>query len=158
MKETDLLPLEKKYIEVQYDPVTQGYLREYCEENGFDLSTKFNGTKQDPEDFDFHSTVWFTTTEHRLQNQSLGCDVSATATGFALFGEKENILVLEISSNDLTDIRNQYGTEYEMEDEWPEYRPHITLCYDWDGSLPDVPLPEEQLVAKTLNIKKQISF
>lgn len=158
MKEADLFPLEKKYIEVSYSPVTQGYLREYCERNGFDLSIRFDGSKQDPEDFDFHSTIWFTTSEHRLKNGSFDVFVAAKAKNFALFGEQKNILVLEIESEGLNNIRDMYGREHKMTDQFPEYRPHVTVCYDWKGDIPDVPLPEEELYADRLNIKTQKTF
>jgi hypothetical protein len=157
MKEEQLLPLEKKYIEVQYDAVTQGYLREYCAENGFDLSIKFDGSKQNPEDFDFHSTVWFTTTEHRLKNGTSPTNIMARAKNFALFGEKENILVLELDSEDLHALRELYGFAHDMEDMYPDYRPHITVCYNWTGGIPDVEIPKEPLTADRLNIKKQKS-
>lgn len=158
MREDDLRPLEKKYIEVQYDSVTQGYLREYCNEHGFDLSIRFDGSTQDPDRFDFHSTVWFTTTEHDIPNRSHPVNVTARAKNFALFGSNQDILVLEIESEDLEQLREHYGSTYNMEDEWPDYRPHITLCYRYAGDgIPDIALPEKDLVANVLNIKKQIS-
>lgn len=158
MREEQLLPSERKYIEVQYNPITQGYLREYCADNGFDLSVRFDGSKQDPEKFDFHSTVWFTTSEHKLKNGTLSVNITAAPTGFALFGENKNILVMEIESKGLQSIRDHYGSEYGMEDEWPDYRPHITLCYNYTGDLPTVDLPDIPLVADRLNIKTQKRF
>jgi len=156
MREEQIIPKERKYIEVKYDALTQGYLHEYCDANGFDLSIRFDGSKQDPDCFYFHSTVWFTTTEHQLDNATIDCYVTATATNFALFGTNQDILVLEIQSDELQELRDYYGMEYGMEDEWPDYRPHITLCYGYKGNgLPDVELPEMQLVADQLNIKTQ---
>jgi hypothetical protein len=158
MRETTLLPLERKYLEVQYDAITQGYLREFCLDNGFDLSIKFDGTRQDPEKFDFHSTVWFTETEHQLANGTFACDISATPVGFALFGEEENVLVMKIDSDDLVQLRNEYGEQYGMQDTWPDYQPHITVCYNWSGDLPDfdpATVITEPLVADRLNIKTQ---
>lgn len=161
MRESTLLNLEKKYLEVQYDAVTQGYLREFCKDQGFDLSIKFDGTRQDPEDFDFHTTVWFTTSEHQLANGTFACDVTATPTGFALFGEEKNVLVMEVSSDDLVQLRKEYGDEYGMEDMWPDYRPHITVCYNWSGGLPKfnpADVLTEPLRADRLNIKTQKKF
>lgn len=155
MRENQLKQDELKYIEVQYDPVTQGYLREWCADNGFDLSIKFNGTRQNPDDFDFHSTVWFTTSKHQLENGTLECDVDVTPTGFSLFGDNENILVLNVESDGLQDIRDYYGAEYDMEDEWPDYNPHITVCYNYKGDLPTIDLPNMDLVADKLNIRTQ---
>ncbi len=158
MRESNLLTPEKKYIEVQYDPVTQGYLREFCRDHGFDLSIRFNGTRQDPEDFDFHTTVWFTTSEHKLANGSFACDVSASPTGFALFGEENNVLVMKVESEELAQLRDEYGEQYQMQDMWPDYQPHITVCYNWSGEVPDfdpATVLTEPLRADRLNIKTQ---
>ena len=160
MREDDLLPLEKKYIEVQYDAVTQGYLREFCEQNGFDLSIKYDGSKQDPANFDFHTTVWFTTTEHRIPNGGHECNITATPKGWALFGPNQDILVMEIGSKGLLQLRNSYGEQHAMEDEWPDYRPHITVCYRHKGGLPDWEPQdriEQPLRADRVNVKKQKS-
>lgn len=158
MKEQDLLPLEKKYIEVQYEPVTQGYLRDYCLNNGFDLSLRFDGSQQDPEDFDFHTTVWFTTSEHRLENSQTEIDISVKPKGFALFGELKNVLVLEVQSDELQHIRDDFGDRYNMTDQFLDYRPHITMCYNYSGPLPEVNLPDFDLQANLLKVKKQKEF
>ena len=155
MKAEELSQPEKKYIEIVYDPVTQGYLREYCLNHGFDLTTSFDGDTQSPEDFDFHTTVWFTTTEHSMENGSQTIDVTVEPSGFDLFGEDENTLVLLVSGKSLTDIREYFGNEYGMEDEWPDFTGHITLTYNHNGAIPNISLPDIDLVADTLNIKTQ---
>jgi len=158
MNENDFLPEEKKNISVIYNPVTQGYLREFCEQNGFDLSYKWDGTRQDPENFEFHTTVWFTTTDHRIKNDTYDCNIEVRPTNFELFGKNKDILVMEVEGKGLYEIRESYGRAYNMQDEWPDYRPHITVCYNWKGELPDFD-PNEQLleplVADSYTIKKQ---
>lgn len=156
MREADL-KATKKYIEVQYTPVTQGYLREYCHTNGFDLTTKFNGTTQEPDDFDFHSTVWFTSNAVVMQNESREILIDdVIPKNFAMFGPDKDILVLEIDSEKLTAIRETFGDEYALEDEWPDFAAHITLSYSHAGELPTVDLPDgDELIATTLNIKTQ---
>jgi hypothetical protein len=149
---------KKKYIEAQYSAVTQGYLQEYCADNGFDLSTRFDGSEINPDDFDFHTTVWFTTTEHIMPNVESDVNIDdITPMGFALFGPEETILVLEIESEKLTEIRETIGAEYGMQDMWPEYRPHITLSYSYhEGVLPEVEFPNADLLdADKLKVKDQ---
>jgi len=155
MRSADLSMTEKKYIEVQFDAVTQGYLREYCYDNNFDLSIKFDGSKQSPENFDFHTTLWYTTTEHNLSNRRMPVSVTATASHFSLFGPDNNILVIELNSPDIEDLRNFYGSMYGMKDMWPDFKPHISLCYNYKGDIPDIPLPDIDLVADVLEIKTQ---
>lgn len=158
MKETHLLPLERKYIEVQYNDETQSQLRAFCERHGFDLGVRFDKTRQDPEDFDFHSTIWFTTTEHQMNNVSQFVNVEAYPKNFTLFGDDQNILVIELDSEDLHAMREEIGAEFEMKDMYPDYRPHITVCYAYEGDAPPNEILSEldvPLVADTLNIKKQ---
>jgi hypothetical protein len=157
MREDQLTATCKKYIEVQYTEESQDYLRKYCVDNGFDLSVSFSGVDQPIQAYDFHTTVWYTSNKASVANGTQEVQISdITPKGFALFGEDENILVLEIESPDLSTIRTTMGTQYELEDEWPEYRPHITMSYTYSGELPDIDLPDgEQLVADTLNVKDQ---
>lgn len=157
MTENDLIPLEKKYIAVVYDQETQDCLRQFCEKYNFDLSTRFDKTKQDPKKFTFHSTVWWTTTEHQIENHDRPTYVIAKPVSFELFGAGKNILVVELESPDLEQIRQQFGENYKMEDEWLSYRPHVTLCYNYQGDMPDENILKDLpvLTADKLQVKKQ---
>ena len=157
MRENQLEKETKKYIEIQYSPVTQGYLRQYCKDNDFSLTTNYDGNDQDEKSFDFHSTVWYTSNKADIPNGEY--DVSVTdvvPTGFALFGPDEDVLVLEIESEQINAIRAKYGDTYELTDDWPSYRPHITLCYTYNGIMPEVELPDgTKITATELNVKDQ---
>ena len=155
MREDDLKTNKKKYIELQYSPVTQGYLREYCKDNGFDLTTRFNGRTQSEEAFDFHTTIWYTTTSHDINNRSYDVIVEdIVPKGFDIFGE--GILVLEIESEQIRNIRGEFGQTHGMEDEWPVYRPHISLSYAWTGAVPEVDMPDgDEIVGGIVHIKDQ---
>lgn len=158
MREDDLkLQPEKKYIEIAYDDFSQGYLRAFCLDNGFGLTTNFDGSEQNAKEFDFHSTVWFTMGEHVLANGTKEIEVDdITPLHYSLFGENKNILVLEIESPKLKAINKAYGDKYNMESSFPDYKPHITLSYSFNGDIPDVPLPDlTDVAADQLNIKAQ---
>jgi len=156
MREADLVAA-KKYIEVLYSPVSQGYLMQYCLDNGFDITYKHSGRRCEPEDFTFHSTVWFTTNEAEISNGVTPLVIDdIIPVGFALFGENQNVLVLEIESERLRKVREEFGELYGLEDEWPDFRPHISLSYRYQGELPDVDLPDgDQLVVDNLRVKDQ---
>ena len=157
MRESDLVK-EKKYIEIQYDAETQKNMRAYCDTHGLDLTISSDGLPQSAEDFDFHSTVWFTTSEHQLANQTQAVYVKASPRSLAVFGSGRPVLVLEINSTSLEHIRSQFGEAHNMQDMWPDYNPHITLSYNHDSKTPpNIPLPDFQLVATQLNIKTQKS-
>ena len=157
MTENDIIP-NKKYIEIQYDAVTQGYLRQYCIDNDFDLTSRYDGSKQPTLAFDFHSTVWYTTNSVLMNNSTQTININdIVPKGFSLFGPQENNLVMDIESEQLNSIRDTLGAQYALEDEWPTYRPHITLSYRYTGSnLPQIDLPDSEfIVADKLNIKNQ---
>jgi hypothetical protein len=158
MRETDITP-DHKYIEIQYSEGAQEFLREYCQENGFDLEVKFNGKSQAPEDFDFHTTVWFTANAVILPNSSKSININdIEPKGFTLFGPESNILVMEIDSEQIRSVRDAFGTEYGLQDTYPDYRPHITMSYSYQGDLPQIELPRgDLLIGSTLNVKSQKS-
>ena len=128
----------KKYVAVQYDESTQRKLRAWAEDNGFDLMTKYDGTKQDPKDFDFHTTIFFTTTEHQIPNhvKVIAPSGSAKVVDIMMLGVNNDIPVLKIESPMIMRIRKHYAEAYGMKDAWPNYIPHVSLSYSKD--LPDM--------------------
>jgi len=121
---------KRKYVAVIYDDESQKKLREWAETNGFDLSINYNDEKQDPKDFDFHTTIFYTTNEVRLRNESARLDpIEVDITGIKFLGENEDIPVLTISpSGDIINLRKYYAG-LGLEDQWPNYQPHISVSY-----------------------------
>lgn len=130
--------MKRKYVAVQYDEDTQVMLRNWCKKNGFNLTTKFDGTEQKEEDFDFHTTIFFTTSEHDMKNGvfDIGEPKKATPVSFELLGENHDIPVLKIDGDDLRSLRKKYE-DIGMKDQWPSWKPHISLSYDRQN-VPDV--------------------
>lgn len=148
--------LEKKYIELVYDDETQLRLLAYCKAHGFDLTKSFSGEEIAEEEFDFHSTIWYTTTEHDLENGTKRIEpFEVYPVGFELFGENQNVLVMTVESEVLTTIRRRYGLLYQMRDMWPSYRPHISFDYNYSGNVKNMMLPDFPIVANIINIKSQ---
>ena len=129
-----------KYVAVQYDEATQKKLREWAIKNGFDLTKTHDGDDQSAKDFDFHTTKFFSTSEHDIKNEVIDLGESETGTakivGIELFGVDSNIPVLKIESLDIYGIRKYYENRYNMKDAWPEYKPHVSLSYS--TNLPDM--------------------
>ena len=121
---------KRKYVAVIYDDESQKKLREWAETNGFDLSINYNDEKQDPKDFDFHTTIFYTTNEVRLRNESARLDpIEVDITGIKFLGENEDIPVLTIlPAGDIINLRNYYAS-LGLEDQWPNYQPHISVSY-----------------------------
>jgi 2'-5' RNA ligase len=144
-----------KYVAVQYDEATQRKLRAWAKENGFDLETKYDGTKQDEKDFDFHTTIFFTTSKHNIPNHVKTIAPSGTAkvVDIMMLGVNNDIPVLKIDSMMVLRIRKHYQDAYGMEDQWPEYKPHVSISYSKD--LPDmskVKLPTFELTFNEIKV------
>lgn len=148
------LTSSRKYIAVYYDDETQQKLRDYCVKNGFDL-TLDDGEQQPIENFKFHTTIFYTVSEHKITNEIKTLEQkSAIAVGFDLLGENHDIPVLTIESSDILDIRKHFENKYNMKDEWPEYKPHVSLSYAKEN-LPDLTtilLPDFELTFDKLKI------
>ena len=120
----------RKYIAVKYDDESQKKLRDWATSNGFDLSVKYNGEEQSPEDFDFHTTIFYTTNEVNLRNQvTPKKPTEVTITGIKFLGENKDIPVLTVSASGGINELRQYYEDLGLEDQWPSYQPHISLSY-----------------------------
>ena len=147
--------LTTKYIAVQYDEVTQKKLREWAKKNGFDLTVNYDGTSQPEEDFDFHTTIFFTTSKHDIKNEVVNLDEPGTAkvVDIMMLGVNNNIPVLKVESPDILGFRQRYEKQHGMKDAWPEYKPHVSLSYSTDS--PDtagIKLPTFPLVFDKIKI------
>lgn len=144
----------RKYIAIVYDGETQENLRNWCKENGFDLSKSYGGKDQKPEDFEFHTTVFYSENEMKLKNETVPLTKGeAFVSKFKLLGPDKNIPVLVIDSPDIKDIRAHYE-QLGLKDKWPDYIPHISLSYvrkDYD--LNNMKLPEFRMKFGTLKIE-----
>ena len=146
--------LSRKYVAVVYDDETQVKLREWCIENGFDLTETYDGKDQDPSEFEFHSTVFYSENEIKMKNELLPLTHGeAFPVKFKLLGENNDIPVLLVSSPDLNDIRDEYKNQG-LKDKWPDFLPHISLSYvrkDYD--LKGLKLPEFRMKFGELKIE-----
>ncbi len=59
----------------------------------------------------------------------------ARGLSFDLFGEKKDCLVLKVLSPQLIGLYNDLQ-KYEQTTYFPDYKPHITLSYQWKGACP----------------------
>lgn len=148
----------KKYVSLRYDGETQVLLRRWATDNGFDLTVKWDGTSQDASEFDFHTTVFFTTSRHHgfRPHEFVMTDAwtPARATGFDLLGENKDIPVLKVQGEAISHYRASFARAG-FQDQGPEYRPHVSLSYakrDYSDiyklRLPTFPLVFGSLVVK----------
>lgn len=151
------LTISKKYVAVIYDDESQRKLRQWCQENGFDLTKSYNGSDQSADDFDFHTTVSYSVNEVSMKNETIPLTHGeAFPVKFKLLGDNEDIPVLVVSSPGLTDIRDEFERRG-LKDKWPDYIPHISLSYvrknyDLKGlKLPDFRMNFGRLTIEDIN-------
>lgn len=135
---------KRKYVAIIYDNETQKNLRAWAIKNGFNLTSNYNGDEQKPEDFEFHTTIFFTTNEVNLRNKELKLDPNnANIEGIKFLGDNEDIPVLKLSyAGEIKNIRKQYE-DLGLEDQWPSYQPHISLSYAKEKrDVNDIKLPD----------------
>lgn len=140
----------KKYVCVEYDQYTQQLLRDWCNRNGFPLTMDYDGSIINQEQFVFHTTIFFSTTEHSMKNGEIPFSGYSKVVGFDWFGINKNIPVLKVESLQLTNARIHFELQG-MKDSWEEYKPHITVSYsnvemNYPESLPEFPLTFDRLI------------
>lgn len=130
MKTLKEFTAKRKYVSVIYDKESQQKLRDWATENGFDLTKSYDDSDQDPKDFEFHTTIFFTTNEVNLKNKiTRQKPTEVTIQGIKFLGENEDISVLKLElSGSIKELREHYES-LGLEDQWPSYQPHISLSY-----------------------------
>jgi len=152
-----LSKFNKKYVCVSFTDETNKSLREYALKNGFDLSVKYNDEKQDPNDFKFHMTIIYTSNRLNAPNGNIEIsNFNVQPNKLELLGENKNIPVIKIKlDNKLKEIR-EFFTELGFKDNWPSYKPHISLSYKRQlYDLSKIELPDFPIEINSLTIKNQ---
>lgn len=137
------LNMNRKYVAIVYTDESQQKLSKWCQENGFDLTKTYSGKDQSPDEFDFHTTVFYSINEATIKNEVIPLTHGeAFPVKLKLLGDNKDIPVLVISSPGIKDIREEFVRRGLM-DKWPDYIPHISLSYvrkDYD--LRGIKLPD----------------
>lgn len=125
------------YVGVRFDDDSKSRIN--------DLMTQLKLEKPIPLD-KLHSTVVYSD-KKRLDGFKSQGDLgygkkpfTAIPKNFTLFPNSEgdtNCLVIELESDFLKDRNSNIVNKYGVEQKFPDYRPHITLSYDYNGDLPD---------------------
>ena len=146
----------KKFVSIEFDSKSLKDLMGYVVQNGLDAYTKFDKTKLDSPMTDYHLTVMFSNNapvipmenrDHQLP------DIEIVPYAFDLFGENKDILVMKIKETDeLRELRNLMIEHYGLKDSFPEWSPHVTLTYNYEGNIPKE-LPKFRIFGSVLKVK-----
>ncbi len=115
------------YFALQPSGTTRNILQVIAQEYDINGSTK---------PLEYHTTVIYSKKpcpEMRKHDPQL--PIWGTASGFELFGDDKNVLVVRINSVQLQKLYDDLQI-YGPTSDYPEYKPHITLSYNWKGDCP----------------------
>lgn len=147
--------ISKKYVAIQFTEETNNKLKKYAIDNGFDLSVDYEGNTTD-DDFDFHTTVFYTNNMVDLEDgKKEAPSITAKVKSLAMLGKDNDVPVLLLDDGFLP-IRKEYEKKG-LKDEWPSWKPHISLTYSKDN-IPDISkmkLPTFPIVAEYIKVVTQ---
>lgn len=150
---------KKKYVGLDLDKASQDQLRAWAIDAGFDLTKGFSGKEQSADKFGFHITVFYTTSTHDTTTGDFKIAPFPIAFDhFELLGKNKDVPVMKVDMNN-ADLLSKRALFERMgyQDEWPSYKPHVSLSYNYDGQpdLKTLKLPTFQMMVDTLKIKDQ---
>lgn len=127
-------PKGRRVIALYADFDTQQALREWAEAQGFDLGWSFDGWPQESRSFDFHVTLVASENAIALEPSGRWVDtVELTPNGFKVMGD--NTPALAIEPNDtLNAMREFFVKSFGIKPTYPDFSPHVSLSYKWNGS------------------------
>lgn len=157
-------PIEKsrRVVVLRASWETQEKLREWAQAQGFDLAWSYSGWPQHSHSFDFHVTIVASENEVRIPDEVRMIDpITVEADGYEVLGQERRVPCLKLSQHKtLTAIRDFFIEAFGVVPTFADYKPHISLSYNWDGeppvessspSLPPFPLVFDLLMVGTID-------
>jgi hypothetical protein len=148
----------KKFVGLFFDEQTNTALREWAIGQGFNLESNYAGESQPADQFDFHLTVFFTTSYHStVPGEYFVEPFNVRAHSMQILGVDRQIPVLDIElTPKLESIRLSYENNG-YKDAWPEWKTHVSVSYKYEG-VPDlsaVQLPNFPMTINRIKISNQ---
>ena len=88
-----------------------------------------------------HTTVLYSRNHHPDLETAPSDKYIAKITGYAIFGEQEGmrILVAKLHAPAVVKRHNFLMAKYGATHDYPDFNPHISLCYDFNGDIDKIP-------------------
>ena len=151
---------EDKFVGVEFAEETRLKLTAYCLENGLDITKNFKGEYVQPIDFDFHVTIFYTADEPKIPMSDGFWWVDpfeVEASHIEMMGHNYDTPAIILKpTKELLQVRKFFEVKYDLIDEWYQFKPHISLTYNYQG-FPDIDileLPDFPLIVNKLKIKE----
>ena len=148
----------KKFIALEVEEKSQRKLRQWCNDNNLNISKNYAQENIDPKDFYFHITLFYSNNKKYVQNGAFNIEpIKLTFSGIELLGPEHNIPTMLVH---VTDELKNLRTVYEaagLKDDWPEWKPHLTISYSWAGKpeIKTIDLPDFDVIVNRIIVKNQ---
>jgi hypothetical protein len=118
------------YVNVKLADIDKGRLYRWCQDNGIH-------PLMDKEEY--HATIVYSPTPcPDAKNYDFNLPASAQIVGWKIFNsDLGKCLVAQLFSEDLNKINSDMKNIYGATSNFPEYIPHITVSWKYEGDLPD---------------------
>ena len=149
--------LAKKYVCLTFTDETNAKLRQYALDNGFNLTVSYDDKPQKAEDFDFHITVFYTSSEADAKDVGT-VDLEpfeVKISGFELLGDENDVPVLLVQRDKILNTIRKEFVFIGYEDKWPDWKPHISLSYQRKQYAKPKKLPNFPIMVNKLSIENQ---
>ncbi len=137
------------YVSVKVSPKSAKELYTWCKDNGI--------TNLSPKDT-YHTTVVYSRVGiPEAKHETIKLPLNAKLSGWEIFPTQsgDKCLVARIKSPELCDLHDTYHDKYPATYDFDEYKPHITVSYDYKGeapaSIPNISLAYNKLEFKGLD-------
>lgn len=102
---------------------------------------------------DLHTTLVYSANKTIDGFEPQEIDQVATPDQFDIFSgsDGKKCLVIKLNCDYLKNRNKEIVSKYGVVEKWPEYKPHVTLSYDYEGGIPDAKV----LKNMTFNIKNE---
>ena len=152
----------KKFVSIGTTDETKARLIHYSQDQGFDVLARFDGGKLDRAiDQYYHITVFYSNNYPSIPLPEKEYELpvfEVKPISFELLVPNNNILSLVIEQNySLNAIYECFSVEFGLKSDFPVWKPHITVDYDYKGDrdLSKLKLPDFPIEMDILQIKNQ---
>lgn len=118
------------YVELKLSKKSAKQLAAYVKKNNIE-----NPTKQE----EYHCTVVYSTKSiAKAKDEKVDLPFTTTFDKWELFPTKEGTkcLVARLKKSSINDLHDMYHTKYDAKYDFDEYKPHVTVSYNFDNTIP----------------------
>lgn len=159
-QEASTIVKARRVVTLRADWETQDKLRQWAQQQGFDLGWSYSGWPQHSSNFDFHVTIVASANKVAIDDGVRMIDpITVTPVGYEVMGKGTPTIRVEADTK-MRAIREFFVSTFAIDPTYADWKPHISLSYKWDGqpdivkitpALPDFPLRFDLLMVAQID-------